>query len=33
MEHEKSVIPAIITRCIQEVELRGRFLSLAFVIG
>ncbi|KAL5361782.1 hypothetical protein BJX96DRAFT_152798 [Aspergillus floccosus] len=23
MEHEKSIIPAIITRCIQEVELRG----------
>lgn len=23
MEHEKSIIPAIVTRCIQEVELRG----------
>ncbi|KAI9374984.1 hypothetical protein BJX61DRAFT_217629 [Aspergillus egyptiacus] len=23
MEHEKSIIPGIITRCIQEVELRG----------
>lgn len=25
MEHEKSIIPAIVTRCIQEVELRGSF--------
>lgn len=25
MEHEKSIIPVIITRCIQEVELRGMF--------
>lgn len=25
MEHEKSIVPAIITRCIQEVELRGKF--------
>ena len=25
MEHEKSIIPAIVTRCIQEVELRGMF--------
>lgn len=25
MEHEKSIVPAIITRCIQEVELRGMF--------
>lgn len=25
MEHEKSIIPAIVTRCIQEVELRGEF--------
>lgn len=23
MEHEKSIIPSIVTRCIQEVELRG----------
>ncbi|KAJ5107382.1 hypothetical protein N7456_004057 [Penicillium angulare] len=23
MEHEKSIIPAVVTRCIQEVELRG----------
>jgi hypothetical protein len=23
MEHEKSIIPGIVTRCIQEVELRG----------
>lgn len=27
MEHEKSIIPAIVTRCIQEVELRGEFLA------
>jgi hypothetical protein len=27
MEHEKSIIPAIVTRCIQEVELRGEILG------
>lgn len=31
MEHEKSIIPAIVTRCIQEVELRGEFLAVLFV--
>lgn len=31
MEHEKSIIPAIVTRCIQEVELRGEFLVVLFV--
>lgn len=25
MEHERSIIPAIVTRCIQEVELRGTY--------
>lgn len=28
MEHEKSIIPAIVTRCIQEVELRGEFVPM-----
>lgn len=28
MEHEKSIIPAIVTRCIQEVELRGELSFL-----
>jgi hypothetical protein len=34
MEHEKSIIPAIVTRCIQEVELRGLsfFLSLQLCV-
>ena len=27
MEHEKSIIPAIVTRCIQEVELRGEIFK------
>ena len=27
MEHEKSIIPSIVTRCIQEVELRGSSYS------
>jgi hypothetical protein len=30
MEHEKSIIPAIVTRCIQEVELRGEIMRLLF---
>lgn len=30
MEYEKSIIPGIVTRCIQEVELRGT--SLLFSI-
>lgn len=30
MEHEKSIIPAIVTRCIQEVELRGMFYRSLF---
>lgn len=29
MEHEKSIIPYIVTRCIQEVELRGKSLFFA----
>ena len=33
MEHEKSIIPAIITRCIQEVELRGLSLIPGFLIA
>lgn len=32
MEHEKSIIPAIVTRCIQEVELRGKFLAPGLVV-
>lgn len=28
MEHEKSIIPAIVTRCIQEVELRGELFAI-----
>lgn len=31
MEHEKSIIPAIVTRCIQEVELRGESLPKMLV--
>lgn len=30
MEHEKSIIPAIVTRCIQEVELRGLFFPSCY---
>jgi hypothetical protein len=30
MEHEKSIIPAIVTRCIQEVELRGEILCACY---
>lgn len=28
MEQEKSIIPAIVTRCIQEVELRGKLSTI-----
>lgn len=28
LEQEKSIIPAIVTRCIQEVELRGKFVTI-----
>lgn len=32
MEYEKSIIPAIVTRCIQEVELRGEFRHLGVLV-
>lgn len=32
MEFEKSIIPAIVTRCIQEVELRGEFQPLGLLV-
>ena len=32
MEYEKSIIPGIVTRCIQEVELRGKHLHFLLLL-